>query len=106
MTGTPTTRDKPFKGAAARVWGVEAHRSVAALPVQAVNLSALRCPYLFVYALELPSSAKTITLPENANIRIMGISVAQQESAVVPTQPLFDTLNMSSKTDKFEAVKQ
>jgi hypothetical protein len=36
----------------------------------------------------------------------MGISVAHQESAVISAQPLFDTLNMSSKTDKFETAKQ
>jgi hypothetical protein len=36
----------------------------------------------------------------------MGISVAQEEPAVKPAQPLFDTLHMSSKTDKIEAAKQ
>jgi alpha-mannosidase len=62
--------------------------------------------YLFVYALDLPANARTITLPENASIRIMGISVATVEPAVIPAQPLFDTLGMTSKSDKIEAAKQ
>ena len=62
--------------------------------------------YLFVYALDLPSNAHSVTLPENAHIRIMGISVAQVEPAVIPAQPLFDTLDRSTKADKFEAAKQ
>ena len=61
--------------------------------------------YLFVYALDLPANAKTITLPENAGVRILGISVAKQEPAVVPAQPLFDTLGMTSRGDVFEAAK-
>ncbi len=62
--------------------------------------------YLFVYALDLPAHARTITLPENAGIRIMGVSVAKDEPAVIPAQPLFDTLGMTTKSDKIEAAKQ
>ncbi len=61
--------------------------------------------YLFVYALDLPADAKSITLPENAAIRILGISVAAKEPAVTPAQPLFDTLNRSSKSEQYEAAK-
>jgi alpha-mannosidase len=62
--------------------------------------------YLFVYALDLPANARTITLPENAGIRIMGISVAAEEPTVIPAQPLFDTLGSAIQSDKFEAAKQ
>ncbi len=61
--------------------------------------------YIFVYALDLPANAKTITLPENAGVRILGMSVAEQEPAVVPAQPLFDTLGMTTKSTTFEAAK-
>ncbi len=62
--------------------------------------------YLFAYALDLPSGAKTITLPENPGVRIMGISVAAEEPAVKPAQPLFDTLGMTTRSDTMEAAKQ
>ncbi len=61
--------------------------------------------YMFVYALDLPGNAKTITLPENSNIRILGMSVATEEPAVTPAQPLFDTLGRTTRSDTFEAAK-
>ncbi len=61
--------------------------------------------YLFVYTLDLPADAKTITLPENASIRILGMSAAKEEPAVTPAQPLFDTLGMTSQSDTMEAAK-
>lgn len=62
--------------------------------------------YIFAYPLDLPANTKTITLPENAGIRIMGMSVATEEPTVTPAQPLFDTLGMTSKSDTMEAAKQ
>jgi alpha-mannosidase len=61
--------------------------------------------YLFVYSLDLPSGAKTITLPEKAGIRILAMSVAEEEPAVTPAQPLFDTLGMTAKSETIEATK-
>ena len=58
--------------------------------------------YLFVYSLDLPADAKTITLPDNANIRIMAISVAKEEPAVIPAQPLSDRLSMTMMSDAIE----
>ncbi len=60
--------------------------------------------YLFVYALDVPKDAKSITLPDNANVRIMGMSVAAEEPAVAPAQPLFDSLGMTSMSNQFEAA--
>ena len=60
--------------------------------------------YLFVYALDVPKDAKSITLPDNANVRIMGMSVAAEEPAVMPAQPLFDNLGMTSMSNQFEAA--
>jgi alpha-mannosidase len=48
--------------------------------------------YLFAYPIELPPGAKTITLPDNDKIRIMAISVADEDAAVRPVQPLYDVL--------------
>ena len=61
--------------------------------------------YLFAYALDLPLNAKSITLPNNASIRILGMSVAHEEAAVTPAQPLFDILGMTSESKTFEAAK-
>ncbi len=62
--------------------------------------------YLFVYAMDLPADAKAITLPQNPGIRIMGISVAKEEPAVTPAQPLFDSLGMTTRSDTLETAKE
>jgi alpha-mannosidase len=49
--------------------------------------------YLFAYALDIPAGAKTITLPQNEQIRVMAISVAEMNAEVRPVQALYDTLN-------------
>ncbi len=48
--------------------------------------------YLFAYPLDVPAGAKTLTLPDNAKIRILAVSVADEAPAVVAAQPLYDTL--------------
>ncbi|MFZ0957883.1 MAG: glycoside hydrolase family 38 C-terminal domain-containing protein, partial [Candidatus Sulfotelmatobacter sp.] len=48
--------------------------------------------YLFAYPIDLPAGTKTITLPENDKIRILAISVADENAAVKPAQPLYDVL--------------
>lgn len=62
--------------------------------------------YIFVYALDLPAKVRSITLPENAAVKILSMSVAREEPAVVPAQPLFDALGKTTKSDTFEAAKQ
>jgi alpha-mannosidase len=52
--------------------------------------------YLFQYALPVPDGAKALRLPDNANVRIMAVTVAQNPNAdAVPAQPLYDTLERS-----------
>lgn len=51
--------------------------------------------YLFAYPIDLPAGAQTITLPQNNKIRILAISVAQENPAVRPVHPLYDTLARS-----------
>jgi alpha-mannosidase len=48
--------------------------------------------YLFVYPIDLPSHAKTLTLPSNNKIRVLAVSVAKEEPDVSPAHPLYDTL--------------
>jgi alpha-mannosidase len=48
--------------------------------------------YLFAYPLDLQSGAKTIQLPDNDKIRILAISVAEENPEVKPVQPLYDVL--------------
>jgi alpha-mannosidase len=48
--------------------------------------------YLFGYAIDLPPGAKTLQLPENDKIRILAISVADENAEANPAQPLYDVL--------------
>jgi len=48
--------------------------------------------YLFIYPIDLPANAKTLTLPDNPRIRILAISAANETGEVHPAQPLYDTL--------------
>ena len=48
--------------------------------------------YLFGYALDLPAGATSIKLPNNANVRILAVSVANENPEVKPVRPLYDVL--------------
>jgi alpha-mannosidase len=48
--------------------------------------------YLFGYAIDLPMGTKTIRLPNNDRIRILAISVANENPEIKPAQPLYDVL--------------
>jgi alpha-mannosidase len=48
--------------------------------------------YLFVYTLDVPANARTLTLPNNDRIRIMAITGSDERSMVKPAHPLYDTL--------------
>jgi alpha-mannosidase len=51
-----------------------------------------RYSYLFAYPIDLPAGTKTITLPVNDKIRVLAMSVANENPAVEPAQPLYDVL--------------
>ena len=55
-----------------------------------------RYSYLFAYPIDLPAGAKSITLPDNSKIRILALSVADENAAVIPAQPLYDVLPATS----------
>jgi alpha-mannosidase len=48
--------------------------------------------YLFAYSIALPAGAKTLTLPNDENVRIFAISVAEANPFVTAAQPLYDML--------------
>ncbi len=48
--------------------------------------------YLFGYPIDVPAGAKTIKLPQNDKIRILAISVAEENPEASPAQPLYDVL--------------
>jgi alpha-mannosidase len=48
--------------------------------------------YLFAYQLDLEPATQLIKLPDNPNLRIMAISVAEVNSALNAAQPLYDVL--------------
>jgi alpha-mannosidase len=48
--------------------------------------------YLFGYSIDLPKDARTITLPNNPNVRILAMTVAITTPDTTPVEPLYDTL--------------
>ena len=48
--------------------------------------------YIFAYPFDIPAGAKTIKLPNNANVRILAISLADGNPRVKPAQALYDEL--------------
>jgi alpha-mannosidase len=48
--------------------------------------------YLFAYPIKLQDSARSLTLPDNDKVHILAISVAEENAAVEPAQPLYDVL--------------
>jgi alpha-mannosidase len=41
----------------------------------------------------MPPGARTLTLPDNDKIRILAVSVAEENTELSQVQPLYDTLN-------------
>jgi alpha-mannosidase len=56
-----------------------------------------RYSYLFVYPIDLPAGTKRIKLPSNDKVRILAVSVANENPGVAPVQPLYDVLPSASK---------
>ena len=48
--------------------------------------------YLFGYGIDLPAGAKSLRLPNNPNIRILAMAVADEAVEAKPVQPLYDVL--------------
>ncbi len=74
---------------AALAWYCSHHHDAAGKNV------AYSYSYLFAYPIDLPRGARSITLPNNDKIRILAMSVADQDPSITPVQPLYDTLGRS-----------
>lgn len=48
--------------------------------------------YLFAYKVDLATTAQIVKLPDNPNIQILGMSLAQEEPDLKAAQPLYDLL--------------
>lgn len=56
--------------------------------------------YLFGYAVDLEPGAKTIKLPDNPKIRILAMTVAEENPSIKPAEPLYDVLPPPAAGDK------
>jgi len=63
------------------------HRHTAAGTNEAYAYS-----YLFAYTIDLPANVRTLTLPNNEQVRILAITGSNERFAVRPAHPLYDTL--------------
>ena len=57
-----------------------------------------RYSYLFAYGVDIPVGAKTLTLPRNPSLRVLAVTVANEDSRAWPAQPLYDTLERKQPT--------
>ncbi len=48
--------------------------------------------YLFAYGIDMPAGATTLKLPDNDKIRVMAVTVAEENPQLKPAQPLYDVL--------------
>jgi alpha-mannosidase len=64
-----------------------------------------RYSYLFAYAIDAPSNAKTLTLPHNDKVRVLAVSIASEISTVTPAQPLTDTLRHTALPTSLEPAQ-
>jgi alpha-mannosidase len=60
--------------------------------------------YLFVYSIDVPPGAQTLTLPDNDKVRIFAVSAAKQDSLVTPVTSLYDKLNRTEPAENGAAV--
>jgi alpha-mannosidase len=58
--------------------------------------------YLFAYPINLHGNERTLTLPDNDKIRILAVSVADENPELNPAQPLFDTLGRTKPIQALE----
>jgi alpha-mannosidase len=62
--------------------------------------------YLFAYPMEVPANAHELTLPQNDKIRILAISVAEENPVLNLAEPLFDTLGKTTPASFAEQSKR
>jgi alpha-mannosidase len=58
--------------------------------------------YLFAYTIDVPAGTKTLTLPNNDKIRILAVSVAEDNPPLKAAAPLYDTLDRTEPPQTME----
>jgi alpha-mannosidase len=58
--------------------------------------------YLFAYSIDVPAGTHTLTLPNNDKIRILAVSVAEDNPSLKPAVPLYDKLGQTEPTQQME----
>jgi alpha-mannosidase len=58
--------------------------------------------YLFAYAMDVPAGARTLTLPDNKDVRILAVAVGEDSPELKPATPLFDTLGQTEPSQTIE----
>jgi alpha-mannosidase len=58
--------------------------------------------YLFAYSIDVPTGTRTLTLPDNDKIRVLAISVADDNPSLRPAVPLIDTLGRTGPSQTIE----
>jgi alpha-mannosidase len=53
--------------------------------------------YLYAYSLDVPANARTLMLPDNSKVRILAVTVTDDDGQVRPVQPLYDTLQRAER---------
>ena len=53
--------------------------------------------YLYAQELAVPAGARTLILPQDDEIRVLAITVADDADPVRPAQPLYDTLEVAQR---------
>jgi alpha-mannosidase len=82
--GTMTGLTQAYIKRADLAWYCSHHHNAAGDNV------AYRYSYLFAYPIILPEGARSIGLPDNDKIRVLAISLADENPDVKPVQPLYD----------------
>jgi alpha-mannosidase len=58
--------------------------------------------YLFAYSIDVPAGTHTLTLPDNDKIRILAVSVAEDNPSLKPVVPLYDKLGQTEPSQQME----
>lgn len=61
--------------------------------------------YLFAYPIDISGSSRTLNLPNNDKIRILAVSIAQEDPKLTPAQPLYDTLDRTESQTLAETIR-
>jgi alpha-mannosidase len=61
--------------------------------------------YLFAYAIDLPPHTSRLSLPTNNKLRVLAISLTNEEPTVIPAQPLYDRLERTEPGPMISVAK-